>query len=195
MSKSKFEQLVEILSNDYDSTAKYLKRNSSFIESFTKKLSDYLECDINNLYFYAPEREKEKVPVQNDYQDLLKVMVDFSFEFRLLIKIKNERFVSHDCGLSFVENNLIPPSQVVLLMSINQEKENSFRVTAPDLDDKGQVIAKIFYINPILDDSWTELLESCFKVIKKTIEGGLEKRIIELRTKSDNTHKQAFGLI
>ena len=61
MSTPKFEQLVEIFSNDYDSTAKYLKAHFSFIELFTKKLSDYLECDINNLYFYAPEREEKKV--------------------------------------------------------------------------------------------------------------------------------------
>jgi len=195
MSASKFEQLVEILSNDYDSTAKYLKAHSSFIELLTKKLSDYLECDINNLYFYTPEGKENKVPVQNDFQDLIKVTVDCSFEFQLLLKIKNNRFVSHDCGSSFVENNLIPPSQVVLLMTTRQQEENSFMVRAPALDEKEQVFVKNFHINLTRDDSWTELLESCFKVIKKTIEGGLEKRIIELRTETDdNSRRQAFGL-
>ena len=126
---------------------------------------------------------------------MIKVTVDGSFEFRLLLKIKKDRFVSHECGSSFVENNLIPPSQVVFLMATRQQEENLFMVTAPALDEKEQVFARNFCINLSEDNPWNELLDSCFKVIKKMIEGGLEKRIIELRTKTDNAPKQAFGLI
>lgn len=147
-------------------------------------------------FFYTSEGGGSKTPVQNNIQDLITVKTNCYFEFRLLIQIKVDRLSRiYDCVPSFVENNLTPPSQVVLLMAINQQEENLFIVVAPAINEKEEVVGKIFNVNPTIDDSWIELFESCFKVIKKTIEGGLEKRIRELGTETDNASKQALGLL
>jgi hypothetical protein len=196
MSTSKFDELVAILSEDYNKTYEYLRRNCKFIEQLTQKLDKYLGCGLNNLFFYTSEGGGNKIPVQNNLQELMTVKTNCYFEFRLLIKIKVDQFSRiYDCGPSFVKNNLPPPSQVVLLMAINQQDENLFIVVAPTINEKGQVSAKSFNVNPTIDDSWIELFESCFKVMKKTIEGGLEKRIRELGTETDNASQQAFVLL
>jgi len=46
MSSSKFDELVEILSKDYEETGEYLKRNCAFINQLTEELSKYLGCRV-----------------------------------------------------------------------------------------------------------------------------------------------------
>jgi uncharacterized membrane protein YukC len=59
MSTSKFEQLVEILSEDYNKTDEYLNRNSKFLEQLTQKLDKYLGCGLNNLFFLHVRRRRK----------------------------------------------------------------------------------------------------------------------------------------
>lgn len=203
MSTSRFEELVAILSEDYNKTEEYLERNFKFIEQLTLKLGDYIGCGVNNLFCYIPEAKREngidKVSVQNQIDTLIsenfiKVINEACFEFPLLIQIKADPFNSQYCNLSFKENHLVPSSKVVLVMTIKQHEENSFLVIAPTINEKEQVVDQRFTIDPTKDDSWIELLESCYKVIKKTIEGGLERRIRLSQINTDNTHKKVFLL-
>jgi len=79
-------------------------------------------------------------------------------------------------------------------MSIKQEQENLFIVIAPAINEAEELIEERFVINLTLDDGWIELLESCFKSIKKIMEGGLKERILQSVIEPDNTPKRAFGV-
>jgi|GEM_PF-1846299 len=200
MSISRFEELIAILSEDYNKTEEYLERNSQFIEQLTLKLSDYIGCGLDNLFCYTPEADKNKASVQNNNiqsliaEGFIKVVNEGSFEFPLLIQIKANPFNSQYCNSSFKEKQLAPSSKVVLVMTIKQHEENSFVVILPTVNVKEQVVEKRFTIEPTRDDSWFELLESSFKVIKKAIEGGLERRIKLSQIKTDNTPKKVILL-
>ena len=92
MSTSKFNELEEILSKDYEETDEYLKRNCEFIQQLTQKLSDYLGCGLWNLFCYTLE-DKPRSLAEDKIQDLIyddsiKVTNDCYFIFPVLIKIK-----------------------------------------------------------------------------------------------------------
>jgi hypothetical protein len=201
MSTSKFNELVEIVTKDYEETTKYLKRNCEFINQLTQKLSDYIECGMENLFCYILENNKAshslaKLKIQDlIIDDSIKITKECIFVFPLLIQIKQNSFNNEYCSPSFKKNQLTPPSQVVLALSIYEDKENSFVVIAPGINQIGELIEEKFLIDLTIDDPWIEFLESCFKVIKKTIEGGLKKRISEsVIDETDNSSKRAFGI-
>jgi hypothetical protein len=199
MSTSKFNELVEILTKDYEETNEYLERNCTFINQLTQELRGYLGCDLENLFCYNLTEDKKKPLVHYKIQDLIfddsiKVMNDCYFLFPLLIQIKPELFNSYYCSPSFKKNKFTPMSQVVLAMSIKQEQKDLFAVIAPAINPVGKLIEERFVINLTIDNPWIEFLESCFKVIKKFVEGGLEKRILESVSETDNTPKRAFGV-
>lgn len=201
MSISKFDELVEIVTKDYEETTKYLKRNCEFIDQLTEKLSNYIGCGMENLFCYIPENNKASnslatLPIEELISnDLIKVVGECIFFFPLLIQIKQYSFNNEYCSPSFKKNQLAPPSQVVLLLDIYEEQENLFVVTAPSINQVGGLIEEKFVIDLTIDDSWIQLFESCFKVIKKTIEGGLKKRISEsVIDKTDNSSKRALGM-
>lgn len=199
MSTSKFDELVAILSEDYRKTEEYLERTSNFIEQLTLKLDDYIGCGLGNLFCFIEEGEKNKAPVENNIESLMAenlivVTDDFCFVFPLMIQIKSNSFDNPHWNPSFKKSYLAPPSKVVLFLTIEQQEENLFSVTAPIINEEEQVEEKIFLITPKSEDSWNELVESCFKVIKKTIEGGLEKRLRESLIKTDDTPQRVFRL-
>ena len=197
MSTSKFNELEEILSKDYEETGKYLRRNCEFIQQLTQKLSDYLGCGLGNLFCYTLEdkpRSLAEYKIQDlIYDDSIKVTDDCYFLFPVLIQIKPS-FTSTYCSSSFKKNKLIPISQVILTMSIKQQQENLFVVIGPGINPGGKLIEERFVIDLTIDNSWLEFLESCFKAIKTIIEGGLQTRILESVTEADNTPKRAFGV-
>jgi len=185
MSISKFQQLVEIVNEDYTKTYQYLEKNFTFINQLTQKLADDFGCSLKDLFFVSSE---EKIFfVENGPEDLITIENDCSFKFRLLIKIPVQPFNMNVSGHSFSEKNLVPPSGVVLVMAIKQYN-NSFIVEVSNNIRKAD-----FTINPTVDDSWVELLECCFELTKAMLEGGLERRISELGILRDNTSKQNFG--
>jgi hypothetical protein len=200
MSTSKFEELVKIVTKDYKETNEFLQRNIKFIEMLTQKFDKYLECGLDNLFFYTSERGGSKTNVQENFQNSIIVENNGFFEFQLLIQIKEDKnqFSNiYDCGANFIKNNLAPASQIVLLMSIKEEKENLFLVRAPSIvTGEEKILGDIFDVNPNIDNTWTALLDSCFEVIKKIVESGLEKRIRESKNKTDYTsqEEQAFRL-
>jgi hypothetical protein len=203
MSTSKFDELVEIVSKDYKETDEYLKRNCAFINQLTQELSNYLECGMENLFLYASIKERKSIIslAKNNIKDLInddnliRVTNEGYFVVPLLIQIKPEPFSTSYWSPSFKENQLTPQSQVVLIMSIKQQQqENLFSVVAPAINQKKQVVEEVFNINLTINDSWSKLIESCFKVIKTIIEGGVEKRIAESLIKKDNTFERAFGV-
>jgi len=201
MSISKFDELVEIVTKDYEETTNYLKRNCEFINQLTQKLSDYIGCGKKSFFCYILENNKashslDKVRIQDLISDdLIKVTKECIFFFPLLIQIKQNSFNNEYCSPSFKKNQLTPPSQVVLALNIYEEQENLFVVIAPGINRVGELIEEKFVIDLTIDDPWIEFLESCFKVIKKTIEGGLKKRISEsVIDETDNKSKRAFGI-
>ena len=187
MSTSKFRQLEQILKEDFQNTYAYLERNFEFIRQLIQKFADYLECSPGN--FFCMDTEK-KVPLQN-FQNSVTVDDEYFFNFQLLVSLLNSdsRFNINNSGRSFFDQGLAPPSGVVLFIAIKQEGD-SFIVKGPSIEEE-QV--KEFTIKPDIDDSWKELLESCFQVMKKTVEGGLNERISKLGIQTDNASQRAFG--
>ena len=189
MSMSKFKQLEQILDEDFKSTYDYLNRNFEFIRQFAEKLADYLGCDLDKLSCIDSEGKRTSFP--NFIQDLITVDDECFFNFRLLVSIANSPFNKNSSGESFVEKGLAPLSGVVLFMAVKLQGD-SFIVKTPAIVEE-EVVEKEIMINPNIDDAWTELLELCFQVMKKMIEGGLQERIRKLGAKT--VPQRAIGFI
>ncbi len=199
MSTSRFDELVAILSEDYQKTEQYLKRNSKFIEQLTLKINEYIGCGFSNLFCWIQKGEKtDQVSVQ-DIEILIAhghiaIVDDGWFVFPLMIQINSNSFDNPHWNASSHKSYFAPPSKVVLFLGIKQQEENLFSVLAPIINEEKHVGEKVFSIATNNDDPWSELVESCFRVIKGTIEGGLEKRLRESLIKTDDTPKRVFGL-
>jgi hypothetical protein len=206
MSISKFQQLKQILKKDFENTYAYLDKNLKFIHQFIQKFADYIECSSTHFFYIDP---KNKVPSQNLPQDSVTVDNEGFFNFQLLVSIldSDSTFSINNSARNFLKQGLTPPSGVVLSIAIKQngdsfivkipsveeEQVKEFTVkfdtnyswTEPDIYDSSRELD--------IDDSWKELLEFCFQVMKKIIEGGLNERISKLGIQTDNASKQAFG--
>jgi hypothetical protein len=190
MSISKFQQLIEIITEDYAKTYQYLKKNFTFINQLTQKLADSLECDLNHLFFI--NSEGKIFLVENGTEGLITIRKDLFFEFQLLIKIPVQPFNTNTSDHSFIEKDLTPPSGVVLVIAIQQSKydNNSFIVEVSSDSKKEK-----FTIKPCVDNCWISLLESCFELIKAMLEGGVERRIDRLETPKNNNYNTTLGYI
>jgi len=191
MSISKFQELVKINTEDHKKTTEYVKRNHDFIQKFTEKLADSLGCSTTKELLLIDSKGKTDF-VYNNVGDFITIKNDCFFEFQLLLKLV-ESVNLNVYGQSFLENDLVPLSGVILVIAVKQH-ENLFIVKPPALE-KEQIIAKEFPIDPNNDNTWIEILDSCYEAIKKTVEVGLEKRISELKIQSDDASKKVIGYI
>lgn len=187
MSTSKFQQLIEIITEDYAKTHQYLEKNFTFINQLTQKLADSLGCNLNHLFFI--NSDERIFLVENGTEGLISIRKDLFFEFKLLIKIPAQPLNNNSSSDSFIEKDLAPPSGVVLVIAVKQYG-NSFIVEVSSNSQK-----ESFTIDPSVDNSWISLLECCFKFIKAMLEGELERRIDRLGTLKNNTSREGFGYI
>lgn len=184
MSISRFQQLEQIIHADFNNTYIYLNKNFEFIDQISRNFADYLGHGHYKLSYV--DSEGNITNLQNS------VVVDNEcfFNFGLLLHT-DLYFNINNSGASFFEKNLPPLSGVILFISVKQQ-DNLFIVKIPSVaEDK--IIAKEILIIPNSDDSWMELLESCFQAIKKTFEGGLQRRISKLKVQTDNVSERVMG--
>ncbi|MEG4917470.1 hypothetical protein [Microcoleus sp. B7-D4] len=183
MSKSKMQQLVEMVAEDQAKTYEYLAKISTFIEQLCEQLADNFGCSLADLSFITSEGDISRA------EDSITIKDNGLFDFWLLIKIPVQAFNRNTCGQSFIEKSLAPPSGVVLPMTVKQH-ENLFMVEVSGKSQKAS-----FEIDPNVDSSWIDLLEYCFVSTKAMLEGGLERRISALGTLRDNPSKRDFGFV
>ncbi len=79
MSKSKFQELVDINTKNNIETAEYVKENYEFIRLFTNNLSKYL----GNQELVLINSKRETYGGNNNIEDFITIKNDSFFEFRL----------------------------------------------------------------------------------------------------------------
>ena len=185
MSKSKMQELIEIVEADQKKTYEYLNKNFIFMDQLRTKLVHDLGSS-DNISFANPEGESSLPKCR--VEDSITIKDNGFFEFWLLISIPVAHFNSNNSGRIFIEKGLAPPSGVALLMAFKQHN-NSFIVEVLDNNKKRTFPP----IDIDIDNTWIELLDWCFVSTKEMIQGGLEKRIRELGTLKDNGSKKLIG--
>ncbi|MEH1902347.1 MAG: hypothetical protein V7L04_13245 [Nostoc sp.] len=190
MTVSKFEQLKNLVSQDYKNTYLYVDESFRFIETIYKKTAEYLGCQLNNISFLTSENGL--IPLGYHFRDAISIDKEGFFGFQLLIKLEDEGFNINNCGRSFADKNLLPPSGIVLYISIQKIDANVYSVVTPHLE-KDEIGSKKFTINTYENLSYAEFLESCFNVMEKILEGGLNERSRRLSLESNSVNKVAFG--
>ncbi|MEH2215276.1 hypothetical protein [Nostoc sp.] len=190
MTVSKFEQLKNLVSEDYKNTYLYVDESFRFIETICKKIAEYLGCKLNNISILTSENDL--IPINCHFRHAISIEKEGFFGFKLLIKLEDGGFSINNCGRSFADNNLLPPSGIVLHISIKKIDANVYSVVTPHLE-KEEIGSKILTINTCENISYSEFLESCFNVMKKILEGGLNERSRRLSLESNSVNKVAFG--
>ncbi len=181
MSKTKMQELEEIIAEDQKKTYEYLKKITDFIEKFRSKLAINFGCTLDRFLFLDSE---EKISLTPEKSVIVKS--SNSFEFWLLIKIAKERFNLNCCSKDFVEKRLIPSAGAVLFVNVKHEK----KVFTLEITNKNKT--QSFQIDSDVEDSWKDLVEFCFESAKEMIEGGLQERISILETSKNNVSEK-FG--
>ena len=190
MTVSKFEQLKNLVSEDYKNTYLYVDESFRFIETLFKKIAEYLGCQLNNISILTSENDL--IPIGYHFRDAISIEKEGFFGFKLLINLEDGGFNINICGQSFADNNLLPPSGIVLYISIKKIDVNVYSVVTPHLEQE-EIGSKKFTINTCENISYSEFLESCFNVMKKILEGGLNERSRKLSLESNSVNKVAFG--
>lgn len=215
MSKSRFEELAEIIKADYTNTYAYLEETFNFIPTLGRKLADYLACDSSKIFIL--DSEGKKAQIESFVKDSVIFDDDGFFKFNLQVQIVEPPFDVNSSSNSFFQKSLTPPSGVILQISIQYSMNlpnKSFVVKSPAIEKEGsppeftvdyefdnselpqKIIVKSFNITPNDDASWFDFLESSFQVMKKIVQDNLEQRIFNLCTTGtpiDCPPQSAFG--
>ena len=190
MSKSKFQELVEINNENYIKTAEYVEANYNFIKLFTTNLSRYL----GNSELVPINSKGETNWVENKIEDFITITNDSFFEFRLLLRISNSVNTNlypvniNLSGSVFVENGLAPLTGIILVIAIKQCK-NSFIVKVPAIEKDKKFVIEYSAPNSL----WVEIFDCCFEAMKEKVGSGVEKRISEQGIPTDGTSKKIIG--
>lgn len=190
MSKSIFQQFVDSINKDYENTYTYVNKNFQFIRELINKIALHIDCTPGKDICIVNE-EGVKINPYNFIQDAIIVEDECFFSFKLLISpqiIKG--FNINSCGKSFAEKGLLPPSGIIMYISVKQENE-FFIVKAP-LIKENEIGTEIFQINS--DESWNKLLESIDQVIIRFLKKDLNYRISHL-SKESSQQAKPFGFI
>lgn len=197
MSKSKFQELVEINKENHRKTAEYVLKNHVFIKLFTKNLTKYLQSPAELVLINS---KGETNWVDNNIEDFLTIKNDSFFEFWLLLKLStsvNTNLYSsvnpNFSDIIRVENGLAPLTGIILGIAIKQ-CENSFIVKVPAIE-KEKTIEKEFVMeyNDTKASSWTEIFDCCFEAMKQRVESEVEQRISESNIPTNDTSKKVIG--
>lgn len=194
MRTSKIQELVDINAQYHKKTTEYVEKNHNFIEEFIKKLAASLNVNVDRELALI-NSAGQTIYKGDTIGDFITIKNDCFFEFCLRLKMPNpiSPMIVHPYSQSFFENNLAPLSEIIFVIAIKQQ-ENSFIVRVPAIE-KEVVVHKQFVITDQNDNNlWTEIFNSCFEAMKKTVEDGLEKRISKLNIPTDDTSKKIIGL-
>lgn len=189
MSESIFKHLVDSINRDYENTYAYLDKNFSFIRKFIKKIAAHIGCNVGEDIYIIDEKGVRIHPL-DFIQDAIFVEKECFFSFKLAIcPQKIGYFNGNACGKSFSSKGLVPPSIIVMPISIKQE-DDAFIVIAPSIKEE-KIGTDSFKINSD-DSSWTKLLESVAQLIKNVSKQDLKYRISRLSEESSQQSK-TFG--
>jgi hypothetical protein len=188
MAESVFQHLVNSINKDYSDTYVYLRKNFDFIRELINKLALHIGCNPRKD-IYVLDKEGVQIGVYDLIQDAIFVENDCSFSFKLLISLRENGFNINSSGRSFFEKSLVPPSGIVMYISIKQE-DDIFTVTVPSIKEE-KIVNGIFKISSD-NSSWTDLLESLTQVLINFSNKDLKYRISQLSQESSQEVKP-FG--
>ncbi|HEY9761067.1 MAG TPA: hypothetical protein V6D07_01015 [Trichocoleus sp.] len=167
----KLEELAQLSAYDFQSTEQYVERVLLGITKIYRRLLTYFEADDSQIFFLGPDKARVTSP-----QGLAEADAQGFLNYRIVVKVNEQKFNAHCAGKDFLNKGLAPPSGVILLIGV-APRNSAFLVKAPA--PKGAEWTTID-IGLELEDpdnpAWTELLESCYQSVRRIVEGGLAYR-------------------
>jgi hypothetical protein len=149
---TRFEELCKIYTQAAEDFMDYRWRNINFATQMAKGLAKYLECEIDDIRYYLPDKEGQ--PKEAHLSDAL--------------LIDNDTFWHYGMGVNlYVKGNKTPAMTYIFDLALKEEKD---KYIVQFVKEK-----KEFIINPAVMADLNQVYDLIYNSIKSRFEGELEK--------------------
>jgi hypothetical protein len=173
---SRFQQFVQLVSEDYRQSYDYAESHIRFARQLLQKLQGFLEAPRDRLF--ALSANDERVAWDGELQTALRIDSQGFYKMKILVVVLNQRFEVERVGPGFVERGLVPPSGV-LVAAVFRRQGECFAVETAALGETGMG-KQSFLVSPEVEESWLPLLVSLAEAMTRVLSGGLQTRLQEV---------------